>query len=217
MIQVAIVDDKQINRQTIQGKLARHANLSIAFEAKNGQEFLEKMELTAAENLPQIVLMDLDMPKMNGIEAIAMGSTLYPNTKFIVLTVFDDDNKIFDAIQAGASGYLLKEDTTIQLIEAITQAYENTGAPMSPSIARKTLFWVKNNLPLSSTTENKILSEREMEILRLVTQGKDYKTIAEDLFISPLTVRTHISKIYEKLHVHSKAQAIQMAHKMKWL
>ncbi|MFM2386409.1 MAG: hypothetical protein RL660_1166 [Bacteroidota bacterium] len=218
MIKLLLVDDKKINRQTVKEKLAFTHDISIIGEAATGLQFVQILNDIQSDNqLPDVVLMDIDMPEMNGIEAIAIGSTRYPQIKFIVLTVFDDDEKIFDAIQAGASGYLLKEDTTIQLLEAIKQAHDGSGAPMSPAIARKTLSWVKQNLESYTSNKNYILSDREMEILRLLTVGQDYKAIAESLFISPATVRTHIAKIYEKMHVHSKAQAIQMAHKLKWV
>jgi DNA-binding NarL/FixJ family response regulator len=218
MIKLLLVDDKRINRQTVKEKLQYENAIHIIGEASTGLQFVQFLnETNNEEDLPDVVLMDIDMPEMNGIEAIAIGSTRFPEMKFIVLTVFDDDDKIFDAIQAGANGYLLKEDSTIQLVEAIRQAHEGTGAPMSPAIARKTLLWVKQNLDSHKSSNNYILSEREMEILREVTAGHDYKAIAEHLFISPATVRTHITKIYEKMHVHSKAQAIQMAHKLKWV
>jgi DNA-binding NarL/FixJ family response regulator len=218
MIKLVIVDDKKINRQTTKDKLVDEETIHIIGEAANGLQFVQLLnEASLSGKFPDVVLMDIDMPEMNGIEAIAIGSTRFPEMKFIVLTVFDDDEKIFDAIQAGANGYLLKEDSSIELVEAIKQAHEGSGAPMSPAIARKTLLWVKNNLETHKSNTNYILSEREMEILRLLTTGNDYKAIAEQLFISPLTVRTHITKIYEKMHVHSKAQAIQMAHKLKWV
>ena len=218
MIKLLLVDDKKINRQTVKEKLQDVDSIQIIGEAATGLQFVHYLnEAQNKESLPHVVLMDIDMPEMTGIEAIAIGSTRYPEMKFIVLTVFDDDDKIFDAIQAGASGYLLKEDSTIELTEAIKQAHDGSGAPMSPAIARKTLLWVKQNLETHKSSTNYILSEREMEILRELTAGHDYKAIAELLFISPATVRTHITKIYEKMHVHSKAQAIQMAHKLKWV
>ncbi len=219
MIRLAIVDDKQVNRRTVCSNIATSKEMEVVLEAGNGEEFLEKMNALPPERLPQVVLMDIDMPVMSGIEAIAVGSIRYPETRFLVLTIFDDDEKIFKAIQAGASGYLLKDDSAIQLTEAITQTLEYNAAPMSPAIARKTLTWLKQlPKPLSTgrADTNDILSEREIEILKLMVDGLDYKKIAERLFLSPYTIRTHTSKIYEKLHVNSKAQAIQIAYKFKW-
>jgi DNA-binding NarL/FixJ family response regulator len=220
MINVAIVDDKIINRKTVETNLANSKDISIVLQAINGEDFFEKMLLLNNNDLPNVVLMDIDMPVMNGIETIAIGTVKYPFIKFLVLTVFDDDEKIFEAIQAGANGYLLKDDSGEQLKEAINNVIEYNGVPMSPAIARKTLQWMKTiPKPTSSPTSSfsEILSDREIEILKLVVSGLEYKRIAEQLFISPHTVRTHISKIYDKLHVNSKAQAIQMAHKYKWV
>ena len=221
MIRIAITDDKTVNRKTVSHNLVDAKDMVIVFEAVNGEDFLEKMAALAPEQHPHLVLMDIDMPIMNGIEAIATGTIKYPHIKFLVLTVFDDDEKIFEAIQAGAGGYLLKEDPSARLIEAITSAIEYNGVPMSPAIARKTLQWMKSGITPSSGSnepmQKEILSERETEILKLMVEGLDYKKIAAQLFISPLTVRTHTSKIYEKLHVNSKAQAIQLAHKYRWV
>lgn len=222
MIRIAITDDKLVNRKTVQYNLEEAKNIKIVFEASNGEDFFEKMAALKQEEHPQLILMDIDMPIMNGIEAIAAGTIKYPHIKFLVLTVFDDDEKIFKAIQAGASGYLLKDDSPAQLIEAINSAIEFNAVPMSPAIARKTLQWMRNSTPPANSTssqksETDILSEREIEILKLMVEGYEYKKIAEKLFISPFTVRTHTSKIYDKLHVNSKAQAIQMAHKYKWV
>lgn len=220
MIKLAIVDDKPVNRKTVHANIASCKEIEVVLEAGNGEEFMDKMSVLPTGMLPQVVLMDIDMPVMNGIEAIAVGSVKYPGTRFLVLTVFDDDEKIFEAIQAGASGYLLKDDSALQLTEAITQTLEFNAVPMSPAIARKTLTWLRQlpkTVSASSTATSEILSEREIEILKLMVEGLDYKKIAGKLFISPYTVRTHISKIYEKLHVNSKAQAIQMAYKHKWV
>ena len=224
MIKIAVTDDQMVNRKTIQQSLSDEKGIEIVFEAKNGVEFFEKLQALKPEEQPHLVLMDIDMPVMNGIEAIALGTLKFPHIKFLVLTVFDDDDKIFKAIQAGASGYLLKDDSANQFIEAITNAIEFNGVPMSPAIARKTLLWMRNNVnhPLvvsdsAADADNQILTGREVEILKLMVDGLDYKKIAEKLFISPHTVRTHTSKIYEKLHVNSKAEAIKMAHKYKWV
>ena len=217
MTKLIIVEDNAFALQAISDKLANFSDIVISYVARNGQEVLEFLK---QNNSVDLILMDIEMPVMNGIEAIAVGSVKYPGTRFLVLTVFDDDEKIFEAIQAGASGYLLKDDSALQLTEAITQTLEFNAVPMSPAIARKTLTWLRQlpkTVSASSTATSEILSEREIEILKLMVEGLDYKKIAGKLFISPYTVRTHISKIYEKLHVNSKAQAIQMAYKHKWV
>ena len=219
MVRIGIVDDKTLNRKTVQRNLSVSGRLQIVLEADNGKSFLEKAAELAPDKLPQVVLMDIDMPVMNGIDAIAIGTIKYPQIRFLVLSVFDDDEKIFEAIQAGASGYLLKDDSAIALSEAIEEIISFNGAPMSPAVARKTLNWLKQ-LPSSpaghTQPSTEILSEREIAILKLMVEGFGYKQIAEKLCISPLTVRTHTSKIYEKLHINSKAQAIQAAHKFGW-
>jgi DNA-binding NarL/FixJ family response regulator len=221
MIRVAIVDDRLVNRKTIRQSLEQESDIQIVLEAVHGEDFMAQMQALSAEQYPDLVLMDIDMPVMSGIETIAVASIRFPSIKFLVLTVFDDDEKIFEAIKAGACGYLLKDDAASMLHDAIVNAYTLNGAPMSPAIARKTLQWLKDSQkPATVTKESSVmdaLSEREQELLRLLVEGKDYKAIAEQLFISPQTVRTHISRIYEKLHINSKAQAILLAHKYKWV
>jgi DNA-binding NarL/FixJ family response regulator len=162
--------------------------------------------------------MDIEMPVMNGIDAIRIASALHPTMKFIVLTVFDDDDKIFEAIKSGASGYLLKDESQDVLQQAISDMLEMTGSPMSPSIARKALKLLSMaQIPTRAATKSPatlpLLTPREKEILSLQVEGLDYKEIGERLYISHNTVRTHICNIYEKLHVTSKAQAIQVALK----
>ena len=223
-ILIAIVDDKQINRQTVKEKLADYNEVALIFEAKNGIDFLTQLQ--TIPQLPHVVLMDLEMPEMNGIEAIAMATANYPSIKFIVLTVFEDNEKIFDAIKAGASGYLLKEDSAVNIIDAITNVHFHNGIPMSPIIARKAMELLKQ-VPTTAlvhkndedpiTTTNIALSSREQDVLKELVSGKNYKAIGEVLFISPMTVRKHVSHIYEKLHVNSRAQVINIAHKKNWV
>ena len=219
-IRIAIADDKQINRTTVKEKIMAFKEIELVLEAKNGHDFLEQLKQLPVEKKPQVVLMDLEMPVMDGIEAISMASVAYPDIKFIVLTVFEDNEKIFEAIRAGAGGYLLKDDSAVNIIDAITNVVEYNGIPMSPAIARKTMELLKQST-VPVTNENaetdSLLTDREMEILKEMVTGKNYKSIGEKLYISPLTVRKHVAHIYEKLHVNSRAQIINLAHKNKWI
>jgi len=221
MIRIAIVDDKSLNRKSIQQKLLSFAGGMVVLSAANGEIFLDKVTEMPESERPQLVLMDIDMPGMNGIETIAIATLKFPGMKFLVLTIFDDDEKIFQAIQVGANGYLLKDDDSQDIVNAIETVMKYNGVPLSPSVARKALQWLKASSPGHSNTAgttfaSEMLSARETEVLQLMTEGLNYKAIGERLFISPLTVKTHVSRIYEKLHVNSKAQAIQLSHKMKW-
>jgi DNA-binding NarL/FixJ family response regulator len=218
-IRIAIADDKQINRTTVKDKLMSFAEIELILEAKNGEDFLEQMKRLPKEKHPQVALMDLEMPVLDGIQTIMQGSVAYPDIKFIVLTVFEDNEKIFEAIKAGAGGYLLKDDSAVNIIDAITTVVEFNGIPMSPAIARKTMD-ILRHIPAPVNDKNDsstILTEREMEILKEMVTGKNYKAIGEKLFISPLTVRKHTANIYEKLHVNSRAQIINLAYKNKWI
>ena len=154
---------------------------------------------------------------MDGIHTIAVASMLYPEIKFIVLTVFDNNEKIFEAIKAGAHGYLLKDDDAINLTESILQVMKYDAVPMSPAIARKTLGLLKTDMSQTLESSSTILSDREKDVLQLLVEGLEYRQIAEKLFISPATVRTHTANIYQKLHIKSKAQAIKLAYKNKWV
>lgn len=217
---IAIADDKQINRTTVKEKIVSFTEIELVLEAKNGHDFLEQLKQLPAERRPQVVLMDLEMPVMDGIQTISIASSAYPDIKFIVLTVFEDNEKIFEAIKAGAGGYLLKDDTAVNIIDAITNVVEYNGIPMSPAIARKTMELLKQSQTPVSNEEvitEPLLTEREMEILKEMVTGKNYKAIGEKLFISPLTVRKHVAHIYDKLHVNSRAQIINLAHKNKWI
>src|SRR6218665_1366359 len=194
-IKIAITDDKLINRQTVKEKLSSYKEVQVMMEAVNGKDFLTRLK--TARPLPDVVLMDLEMPEMDGIETILYATAAYPSIKFIVLTIFEDNDKIFEAIKAGASGYLLKEDSAVNIIDAITNVYEYNGIPMSPAIARKAMELLRQ-APVHTYREqeenekvnedNAGLSDREMEILKEMVSGKNYKSIGEKLFISPLTV-----------------------------
>ena len=216
-IPIAVVDDNTQNRNFLVDQIKYSNEVSVVFTAKNGDDFLTQMKNLPKNLHPAVVLMDIEMPEMNGMEAVKYGRQIYPDLKFLMLTVFDDDDKIFEAIKNGASGYLLKDEKTITIIDHIQQLLEIGGAPMSPSIARKALS--RSTFNEDAGVKNDVaerLSERERNVLKLVVEGKDYKAIAEKLFLSTHTIRKHIANIYEKLHVSSKAQVINMALQSKW-
>ena len=214
---IAIVDDRSQNRISLSEKINYSGEVEIVFMARNGKDFLDQLKSMPVSKHPQLVLMDIDMPEMNGIEAVRTCHNLYEHIKYIMLTVFDDDDKLFDAIQAGADGYLLKEERIDVIINAIKEVIEKQGAPMSPSIARKALNLLSGANRGEADSTPTTLSDREMDILKGLVRGLDYKKIADELFISPYTVRTHIANIYEKLHVSSKVQAVKLAIKNKWV
>jgi DNA-binding NarL/FixJ family response regulator len=157
-----------------------------------------------------VVLMDIDMPGTNGIEGIKLAKAIKPNVHILVFTVFDDDQKIFDAICAGADGYLLKKTPPEKIIEALKDVY-NGGSPMTPSIAKKVL----NAFPRVNNQNSEPLTEKEREVLQQLVSGKSYKQIAAALAIGIETVRTHIKHIYTKLHVSSMSQAVAKAINQK--
>ncbi|MBI1781926.1 MAG: response regulator transcription factor [Sphingobacteriales bacterium] len=223
IFRIGLVDDKAVNRNNIAGKIKQFKELDFCFVAVNGNDCLEQLKGLPTEKMPHIIFMDLEMPEMDGIQTIYIARSLYPEIYFIVLTVFDDDDKIFEAIKAGAHGYLLKDEGDKEIYEAIINVVELGGAPMSAAIARKAL-----NLLGRSEISGKekviepgfldpLLTEREKEILQYTVKGYDAKRIASVLDISFLTIRKHIANIYQKLHVNSKAQIISMVHKNNWL
>ncbi len=218
-INIAIIDDKLSNRNIIRDKLLRNPNFKITLIAEDGKDFLEKMKAIPAIDIPQVALMDLEMPKMDGVDAIAAGSSFYPSIKFVVLTIFDDEEKIFKAIKAGAYGYLLKDESAENIAEMLWQMHENGAGPISPGIAHKILQLVqKNELTIKKAKANTIEknffdpSQREMEILQLLVQGLFYKEIGQKLNISTNTAKKHVVNIYQKLHVNSRAQALHLAY-----
>lgn len=218
-IKVAIIDDKASNRNIIKDKLVRNNLFEVILTAQDGKDFLQQMKLLATGDWPDVALMDLEMPNMDGVDAIAAGSSFFPTVKFVVLTIFDDEDKIFKAIKAGAFGYLLKDESAENIAEMLWQMHESGAGPVSPGIAHKILQLVQNNdlkiLQKPSSAQPKTffdLTEREKEILELLVQGLSYKEIGVYLNISTNTAKKHVINIYEKLHVNSRAQALHLAY-----
>jgi DNA-binding NarL/FixJ family response regulator len=222
-VKIGLVDDKAVNRNSITDKIKQFEDLNFCFTAVNGNDCLEQLKGLPVEKMPQVIFMDLEMPEMDGVQTIQIARALYTHIYFIVLTVFDDDDKIFEAIKAGAHGYLLKDESAIALHNAITNVIENGGAPMSAAIARKALDMLsKAQLQNATITPepnllDALVTEREKEILLHTINGLDAKRIAVLLDLSVLTVRKHIANVYQKLHVNSKAQIISLAHKNNWV
>ena len=211
-IRLAIVDDNTFLARVIKEKLVDFEELDIKYMVFNGSELLAKLE--KSHNL-DLVLMDIEMPVLDGIETVRIVKQKYPHIKVLMLTVFDNDENIFNAIQAGADGYLLKEIEADKLYNAITETIEG-GAAMSPSIAVKTLKLLRypeRQESLSAKEEAIELSAREQEVLEQLAEGLSYTVIAKNLYLSPSTVRKHIENIYKKLQVHNKLEAVQKARR----
>jgi NarL family two-component system response regulator LiaR len=205
-IRLLIADDHTIVRKGLKVLLATEPDMQVVGEAENGAEAAQK-----AESLnPDVVLMDIEMPVMDGIEATRTITARQPGVRVLVLTSFAADDKVFPAVKAGALGYLLKDSSPEQLLEAIRQVHR--GEPsLEPSIARKVLQELASPGPGKPTTDP--LTEREMEVLRLIAQGMSNKEIAAALFIAEWTVRSHVSNILSKLQLASRTQAALYALK----
>jgi len=213
-IKICIAEDNYFLAKAITEKLLFFDDLSLKYTAVNGAELIGKLE---ENHHIDVVLMDIQMPVMDGIKATEIVKSKYPHIKIIMLTVMDDDDYVFKAIKAGANGYLLKEIDPSKLHECILEVM-NGGAPMTPSIALKTLNLLRN--PISDEqkkveSEDISLSNREIEILEQLSKGLKYNAIADNLIISPSTVRKHIENIYKKLQVHNKIEALLKAQQHK--
>jgi len=208
-LKVAIVDDNSFLIHAIKEKLSFFEDITVKATALNGSELLERLE--ESRNL-DVILMDIEMPVLNGIEATQVVKQKYPQIKIIMLTAFDNDENIFNAIKAGADGYLLKEINPDDLYNGIKETM-NGGAAMNPSIALKTLKLLRNPIDIDNPRDQEeiSLSKREVEVLEQLSKGLSYTLIADNLFLSPSTVRKHIENIYKKLQVHSKIEAVQKA------
>ncbi|MFN3793938.1 MAG: response regulator [Chitinophagaceae bacterium] len=206
-IHIAIAEDNSFVRKATLQRLEPHPQIVVKYLANNGEELLQQLQKDARIDL---VLMDLQMPIMNGIETTLQVKKLYPQIKVLVLTMFDDDEHLFNAIMAGASGYILKEDNSNQLFQSIMDTVTG-GAAMSAGIALKTLNLIRNPLQPDIEINDYGLSKREIELLTQLKNGLTYEQIAANLFISYHTVRKHIENIYRKLHVNNKVDALHKA------
>jgi len=203
-IRVSVFDDNSALRDSLYYLISGTAGFSIAGIYPDCKHVLDNLR----RHTTDVILMDIDMPGLNGIDATALIKSHFPGINVLILTAYDDSTKIFDALQSGATGYLLKKTTPAKIMEAITEVNQG-GAPMNASIARKVLefFSEKKNI-----TENGYdLSAREKDVLSCLVKGDSYKMIASNCFISMGTVCTHISNIYKKLHVNSKSEAVAKA------
>jgi len=199
MINLAIIEDQREMRESLAECLGRAPGLRCVGAHATGEEGLRDIP----KEKPDVVLMDINLPGMNGIQCVARLKERMPNIQVMMLTTYDDGDLIFDSLRAGASGYLLKNMPQQELVQAVQQVHAG-GAPMSLQIARKVINHFHQARP---ATELEQLTARELEILRLLARGHMYKEIAERLAISMSTVRTHITAVYEKLHVHSRTEA----------
>ena len=207
IIEVGIIEDNEAIRESV----AAIINSTPGYKCNYIFDSCEN----ASENLssqPDVLLMDINLPGMSGIEGVRIFKGLYPDMEVLMFTVYEENEKIFESLCAGASGYLLKKSTPQKILEAIAEARAG-GAPMSASIARKVLDLFKTVAPPS--LPDIYLTKREREILEHLVNGSNYKTISNDLFISIDTVASHAKHIYEKLQVHSKSEAVAKALKHK--
>ena len=209
-IAVSVVEDHPDIRMGIGLTLRNFPGYRLVGEYGSAEECLRDFD----QSRPDVIIMDINLPGISGIEATARIKNEYPRTEIVILSVLEDDDHVFRAICAGASGYVTKPILPAQLTEAIDQAFSG-GTPMSPHIARKVVDLFRQHIP--PPRADYLLTPRELEVLELLTQGDDYKLIAEKLFLSIFTVRAHIRNIYDKLHVHSKSQAVAKALKEKVL
>ena len=208
-IKIAIADDNTFLINAVKEKLSFFEDLNVRCVAVNGSDLLVKLEENRTIDL---ILMDIEMPVLNGIETTEIVKQKYPHIKIIMLTVFDNDENIFNAIKAGADGYLLKEINAKDLHDGIIETLTG-GAAMNPSIALKTLKLLRNPIDFNCKENNDDikLSEREIQVLEQLSKGLSYNSIAENLFLSSGTIRKHIENIYKKLQVHNKLEAVEKA------
>ena len=205
-IKVAIVEDNESIRQSLHAIIGDAPGYENAGVYENAEDALEDIPVKK----PDVVLMDINLPGMNGIECVKLLKGKNVASQFLMCTVYEEDEKVFEALKAGAMGYIIKKTPPAQLLEAITDL-KNGGSPMSSQIARKVV--ASFNQKKSKSKESESLSTRENEILDLLAKGFRYKEIGDKLFISTETVRRHVHNIYEKLHVSSRTDAINKVYR----
>lgn len=213
MLQIAITEDIKNLALALKARIELHPEMRVIWMRGNGREAVQALE---AGEIPDVIMMDIRMPVMDGIEATTLISGKWPDIPIIMCTVFDDEEYILQAILAGAKGYLMKDAPPDKIHASVQEALAG-GAPMSPLIAAKALKLIRGNqaAPTTSVPEEYNLTARETEILDLLVEGETYQQIADRLFISYGTVRKHVENIYRKLEVHGKVEAIRKVNERK--
>jgi len=202
MISVSIVEDHNLYRNSLASSILENSSFELKGVYASAEEALEKLP----EERPDIAIVDIKLSNMSGIDLVLQSREGLNKTLFLMCTGFQNDEKIFSALQAGASGYIIKGSTSAEIHEALIELY-NGGSPMSPYIARKVISLIQGSRPVKQKIDLG-LSERELEVLSLLSKGLLYKEISEMLFISPNTVKNHCKNIYKRLHVQNKIEAL---------
>lgn len=206
-INIALCEDNEYFRESLRQFIDDTPGFKVTACLSTAQNIIESIQ----KDVPDLILMDIDMPGMTGIEATGLVKTHFPEVQVMILTVYEDDERIFKAIMAGANGYLLKKTAPSKILESINEVLEG-GASMSASIVKKVLAFF-NKQSNSTNTNDYTLSQRELDILKCLVNGDSYKMIADNCDISIGTVRSHICAIYKKLHINSKSEAVAKAIK----
>ena len=214
MIKIAIVEDNKMLRENLIKVFELLDELHIVFSAKDGEDAILKMDQSLVK--PQLILMDIEMQKMNGITATKIIKEKYQDVKILMLTVFDTDLNINKSFAAGADGYLLKDEKPLRILQLIKDSIDGR-LSMSPNVAAKSLRILSDNLSYQNSLPSDFgLTPRELDVLKLLTHGNSHSQIALQLFVSPKTVRNHFENIYRKMDVHSKVEASNMAVRNRW-
>lgn len=202
-ISIAIVEDNHDIRQALEQIISMSGGFDLVCSCENGEDALIKLPIY----LPKIVLMDIHLGGMTGIEVVKELKPQHPEMLFMMCTVYEEDEKIFEALKAGASGYIIKKTAPSKLLEAIKEL-DQGGAPMSSQIARKVVTAFQSKPTVAAEGLMELLTKREMEILEMLASGLVYKEISEKLYISSETVRKHVYNVYNKLHVSNRVEAV---------
>lgn len=214
MMQIAIVDDQRMVRENLKEILSFFQDIEILFLAADGSDAVKR--ITTSSEHPDVILMDIAMREMGGIEATRRIKERGAPIHILMLTNFDEESQILQAIKAGADGYLLKDEEPERIYQSIKDSYEGR-MPLSPKVAHKAFQALRQtSIPSTQLPADYGLSPREVELLQLLSLGKTYKEMAEQLFLSPHTVRRHLERIYKKLSIHSRAEAGYFVAQHRW-
>ncbi len=209
MVKIAIAEDNSFLANSLINKLGLFDSFKVKYHAIDGEDLMQKI---ASDSNIDIILMDIQMPNMDGLEATKQIAKKYPHIKIVMLTILDTEQVIYEALQNGAIGYLVKESGPQEIYDGIQEILAG-GAPLSPSVALKAIKIIRNPEIIDKEIIDFKLSERESNVLLHLSKGLNYNQIAANLIISPNTVRRHIENIYKKLGVHNKAEAIETAYR----